>query len=161
MNLILRQKIFSLFSERYAIKDENQNTKFTIEPKLALLKQFKIYDEGGQLIHHVKQVFSIFPKFQVFDKNGEQIFTAIYKFKFIAPEFYLVDNHGQNILSIIGKPLGFQYDMVEDGEVVARTTKKLISITDTYTLSFEKEENANLYVLAALIYDTVYKDNKN
>ena len=88
MRLLFKQRFFSWF-DSYDIYDEDGNTVFTVEGKLAWGHCLHILNAAGDHIGTVQQrVLTFLPKFELY--IGEQYYGCICKeFTFFAPRFTL------------------------------------------------------------------------
>ena len=88
MRLLFKQRFFSWF-DSYDIYDEDGNTVFTVEGKLAWGHCLHILNAAGEHIGTVQQrVLTFLPKFELY--IGEQYYGCICKeFTFFAPRFTL------------------------------------------------------------------------
>ena len=88
MKLLFKQRFFSWF-DSYDIYDEDGNTVFTVEGKLAWGHCLHILNAAGEHIGTVQQrVLTFLPKFELY--IGEQYYGCICKeFTFFTPRFTL------------------------------------------------------------------------
>ena len=88
MRLLFKQRFFSWF-DSYDIYDEDGNTVFTVEGKLAWGHCLHILNAAGEHIGTVQQrVLTFLPKFELY--IGEQYYGCICKeFTFFTPRFTL------------------------------------------------------------------------
>lgn len=149
MRLLFKQRFFS-WLDSYDIYDENGNTVFTVEGKLAFGHRLDILDAAGAYLGTVKEeVLTFLPRFRLY--LGSECIGKIKKeFTFFKPVF-TVDCSGWEVS---GDLFEWDYDITgAAGEVVAHLSKELLRFTDTYVLDIADEQNALLVLMVALAID--------
>ena len=144
MKLIFKQRIFSWF-DSYDIYDEAGNVVYEVKGKLAWGHCLKIYDTSKNEIGTVQEkVFTFMPKFEVY--QGTQYLGCISKeFAFFKPK-YNIDYNGWRIE---GDFWEWDYSIMDrSGLQVAKITKELFHLSDTYVIDVAEEQNA----LSALMF---------
>ena len=86
MKLMFKQRFFSWF-DSYDIYDEEGQTVYTVEGKLAWGHKLEIYDRNGSHLATLQeQIFTFLPKFFLII-NGETVGTITKEFTFFKPSF--------------------------------------------------------------------------
>ena len=149
MRLLFKQRFFSWF-DSYDIYDEDGNTVFTVEGKLAWGHCLHILDPAGQHIATVKQqVLTLLPRFDLY--VGERRAGTIRKeFTFLRPSFTL-DFNGWRVE---GSFMEWDYtiDSASRG-CIATITKELFHWTDTYVIDVADPQDALGALMVVLAID--------
>ena len=154
MKLYFKQRFFSWF-DSYDVYDEAGNTYFKVDGKLGLSHTFDIYDKNGKFCGRLKQgVFTIMPKFYIYDRNQREIGFIQKQFSLFSSQF-IVQINGWNVT---GDVFGWDYLIEKNGKKIARISKELFRFTDTYTIDVEKE-NALEVLLVVLAIDAAKCDH--
>lgn len=163
MNLVLRQKIFSLFRDRYHIKDDQGNDVFVVEPIFGVFAKYNIFSvaDGKQLYRIERKVLTFLPKFEIYNAENQLVYVVKSRFTFFRPRIDIFDAEGKVAFELKGNIFAFQYSIEENGKVVAMVSKKLISLSDTYYLQIEDEKRAALFLCLAMIFDNIHHNGKN
>lgn len=161
MKLFLKQKLVSIFRERYSIKDENKKVKYWVNPIFSFVPKYEILDENDNLLFVIKKkMFTILPKYKILSKDKELLFSVNAKFTLMKPKVKIYNEKDEQQFEISGNILGFEYSILSNGEEKAKVGKKLLRVTDSYTLEIFDELNAGLYVCFAMIFDLMYFKKK-
>ncbi len=155
MKLLFKQRFFSWF-DRYDIYDENGETMFTVEGRLAWGHKLEVHGKDGSHIATLSEkVFSFLPKFEIY--IGEDYVGEIVKeFTFFKPSFS-VDFMGWGVE---GDFFQWEYEIMCGGRTVASVSKELFNWTDTYSIDVKDPADALPALLVVLAIDAV-KCNQN
>lgn len=145
--LLIKQKVFSI-RDKFNVYDENENIKYKVQSSLFSLKyKLTVYDQYDNEIGIITQrFFSFMPKFDV-EIKGQFVGTIRKKFKMFSNN-YDIDYNGWRVE---GNFLGWNYNVINGYNVVARIDKEIFHWGDTYVINYANEENeldALLLVLA-------------
>lgn len=149
MQLRFKQRMFSWF-DSYDIYDEDGNTVYTVEGKLAWGHLLKIYDAEGTEVGKVEEeILAWLPKFELY-KGKKHIGTLEKEVTLFKPR-YTIDFNGWRIN---GDWTEWDYTIVDaDGAEVATISKELFEWTDTYFINVEDAENALCALMVTLAID--------
>ena len=149
MKLLFKQRFFSWF-DSYDIYDEDGNTVFSVEGKLAWGHCLHILNAAGEHIGTVQQrVFTFLPKFELY--IGEQYYGCICKeFSFFVPHFTLECNDWE----VNGSFMEWDYtiDSASRG-CIATISKELFHWTDTYVIDVADPRDALGALMVVLAID--------
>ena len=149
MRLLFKQRLFSWF-DSYDIYDENGNTVYTVEGKLAWGHCLHILDAHGEHIGTVQErVFTLLPKFELYIRD--QYVGCIQKqFTFFQPRFDIDCNGWQ----VEGSLMEWDYTIVDSmGFDVARISKELLHWTDTYVIDVADGRDGLCALMVVLAID--------
>ena len=149
MRLWFKQRFFSWF-DSYDIYDEQGNTVYTVEGRLAWGHCLHILDAYGNHIATVKQrVLAFLPKFEMY--IGEEYIGCIQKaFTFFMPR-YDIDCNGWQV---DGDFMEWEYTVTEPcGALVATVSKQLFNWTDTYSIDVVNSQDALCALMLVLAID--------
>lgn len=149
MRLLFKQRFFSWF-DSYDIYDEDGNTVFTVEGKLAWGHCLHILNAAGEHIGTVQQrVLTFLPKFELY--IGEEYYGCICKeFTFFTPRFTLECSDWE----VNGSFMEWDYtiDSASRG-CIATITKELFHWTDTYVIDVADPQDALGALMVMLAID--------
>jgi uncharacterized protein YxjI len=154
MKFYIKQKVFS-FKDQFKVTDDNQNLKYEVKGKfMSISNKLELMDSYGKvLLRSQKQIFSLLPKYFIYDANGKEL--AIIKKKFsIRPNFDMTIMDKQ--YSVEGSLFGHSFGIINNhNQNVASIGKKLFSWGDTYEIDIDDEENKELFLFVVIIIDQV------
>lgn len=145
MRMLFKQRLFAWF-DSYDIFDEQGEVLYTVKGALAWGHRLHIYDRFGQKLGEVREeVFSFLPRFALYERE-ERIGEIRKEFTFFKPRFTL-DFNGWEVQ---GDFWEWEYDVLEQGTVVAHASKQLWNWTDTYAIDVQRPEQM-LYALMVVL----------
>ncbi len=149
MKLLFKQRFFS-WLDSYDIYDEQGNTVYTVEGKLAWGHCLHILDAYGEHIGTVKEVVLTFlPKFELYVRD-RYVGCISKEFTFFRPKFD-IDCNGWEIE---GGFMEWDYQIADGaGGLVATVSKELFHMTDTYVIDVERREEALMALMVVLAID--------
>ena len=138
MRLLFKQRLFSWF-DSYDIYDEVGNTVYVVKGQLSWGHKLAIYDASGNEVGMVVQkVLTFLPEFEIY-KNGSYIGCLSKEFSFLTPH-YNIDYNGWHIDGTI---MEWDYSILnQSGYSIARVSKELFHMTDTYVIDVQDPGNA-------------------
>ena len=138
MKLLFKQRLFSWF-DSYDIYDEAGNTVYVVKGQLSWGHKLVIYDAyGNEVGMVVEKVLTFLPKFEIY-KNGSYIGCLSKEFSFLTPH-YNIDYNGWHIDGTI---MEWDYNILDrSGYSIARVSKELFHMTDTYVIDVPDTGNA-------------------
>ncbi|MEA4964988.1 MAG: LURP-one-related family protein [Oscillospiraceae bacterium] len=149
MHLVFKQRLFS-WLDSYDIYDESGQTVYTVKGQLSWGHRLHVLDAAGNHIATLQErILSFLPKFELY--VGEQYVGCIRKeFTFLRPRF-TVDCNGWDIE---GEIFEWDYRIVDPrGSLIAKVSKELMHLTDTYMIDVGNRQNALLVLLVVLAID--------
>ena len=149
MRLLFKQRFFSWF-DSYDIYDENGNTVYTVEGKLAWGHCLHILNAMGDHIGTVQQrVLTFLPKFELY--IGKLYYGCIRKeFTLFRPQF-TVDCSGWQVQ---GEIFEWDYTVLDAAlRQVATVSKEVLHWTDTYVLDIADSADALGVLMLVLAID--------
>ena len=145
------------FLDSYDIFDENGETIYTVEGKLAFGHCFHILDKAGNHIGTVKEsVLAFLPRFDIYIDNIHQ--GSIRKeFTLFKPKFTMDFKDWQ----INGDFMEWEYSIINtSGEEIASVSKEIFNFTDTYSIDVKNTENALSALLVVIAIDAEKCSNR-
>ena len=149
MKLIFKQRFFSWF-DSYDIYNEEGQTVYTVEGKLALGHCLDILDATGQPLGRVKEeIFTFLPRFCLY--FGDTLIGQIRKELTLFKPSFTLDCNGWHV---DGDFWEWDYDITDDaGVLVAHISKEVLHWTDTYVLNILDPNHALMVLMIALAID--------
>ncbi len=150
MKLLFKQRLFSWF-DSYDIYDENMQTVFTVQGKLAWGHLLEIYDRNHNHAATLKErVLTFLPKFEIY--IGEEMIGEVKKeFTLFKPSFLLTCNDWQ----VDGDFWEWDYRITSNGRMIATIEKQLFNWTDTYVIDVFHPQDSLLALMVVLAIDAV------
>ena len=149
MKLIFKQRPFSWF-DSYDIYDENGKTLYIVKGQLSWGHCLKIFDSTGNEIGMVKQrVLTFLPKFELY-LEGQYIGCIYKELSFLKPK-YNIDYNGWKVQGNF-----FEWDyyiLNQSGIQIAKVTKELLRLTDTYVIDVINQGDALCALMLVLAID--------
>lgn len=156
MKLLFKQRFFS-WLDSYDIYDEAGNTMYVVKGQLSWGHCLKVFDSYGNEVGTVREkVLTFLPKFEVYNRDS-YIGCIKKELTFFKPK-YDIDFNGWHVEGSV-----FEWDYTilgPSGSQVARVTKELFNLTDTYVLDVVNEQDA-LYVLMFVLAIDAEKCSRN
>lgn len=156
MQLLFKQRFFSWF-DSYDIYDEEGNTVFTVQGKLAWGHMLEIYDGQNNYLGRVKErVLTFLPRFELY--VGEEYAGQITKeFTFFKPVFSLDCNDWE----VRGDWMEWDYEVRNSaGHLIMTASKQLFKWTDTYVIDVADPKDALLSLMIVLAIDAAKCSSK-
>lgn len=159
MNFIVRQRIFS-FADSFDIKDEFGVAHYNVQGKFfAIGKKLDIYDmDRNHLIYIEEKIFRFLPEYFLY--QGEEMVARVKKqLTFFKAKVDIESIYGD--FTIDGSVLRYNFNIEKDGKVVAKITKGFITLSDTYMVSIDEDENQDFLLSLVIVIDQIFHDNRN
>ena len=136
---VVNFKCDPILIDSYDIYDEAGNTVYVVKGQLSWGHKLVIYDAYGNEVGMVVQkVLTFLPKFEIY-KNGSYIGCLSKEFSFLTPH-YNIDYNGWHIDGTI---MEWDYSILnQSGYSIARVSKELFHMTDTYVIDVQDPGNA-------------------
>ncbi len=157
MRFIVQQKFFSI-RDGYYISDEAGRNVYFVQGKLfTLRKQFTMYDNNKREVLFIKQkLLSLLGTFNVF--QGENHLAKVKRrLPLLFAKRYKIISKIFGNLRIKGNMFAFNFAIVDDtGQEVARVSKKLLKVRDTYAIDIYDPNLEHLVLALSIIIDAVH-----
>ena len=149
MKLYIRQKVFS-WKDKFTVKDFDGRDVYQVEGEFfSFGKKLHIYDMSGNEVAFIQQkVLSFLPRYYVY-VGDNQVAEILKKFTFLRPKYEV---HGLN-WQVEGDFLGWDYRIFSNDGDIAKVTKQLFKLTDTYLIDVKDHNNALDALMLVLAID--------
>lgn len=156
MKLLFKQRLFSWF-DSYDVFNENGETIYKVKGQLSLGHKLFIYDQYNEHIGTVKEeILTFLPCFALYEKD-QYIGKITKKLSLFKPKFVLEYKDWQ----IKGNFLEWDYRIIDcTGKTIGSINKEVFHMSDTYSLTIEREEDA-FYVLMIVLAIDAQKCSRN
>lgn len=140
------------WGESFRVTDQEERVAYLVTGSFASFpKTFEIKDPIGQsLVHIEKKMWSLRPTYEVSLANGQH-FSVRRSFSWLTDHFVLEDFP----VELQGDLLGMNFELYDQGQLVARITKEWFRLTSTYCLDIYQEKHAPLALALTIIVDHV------
>lgn len=148
MVLTVKQKLFAIL-DNYDITDEFGNVVFTVKGQLAFAHTFKVFDKHGSEVGMLKQkLLSFMPKYEIYT-HGMYVGCIDRKLTFLVPKF----NLNYKGWRVEGDLFEWDYSVYDGYRQVMKVSKDIFKLTDTYNVFIEDESDALDGIMIALAID--------
>ncbi len=154
MKLLFKQRFFSWF-DSYDIYDEDGNTVFTVQGRLAWGHKLEISDAAGNYLGMVKEeILTFLPRFALY--VGDDCIGQIRKeFTLFKPAFTLDCNGWE----VHGDFFEWDYQVMDGSRLVMTASKELLHWTDTYVLEIADPKDTLVCLMIVLAIDAAKCSN--
>lgn len=158
MRYIIKQKLLSL-SDGFTIKDESGNDSFKVKGKvISIGAKLTMSDMQDKEVCYIEQkVFKLMPEYHI-SVDSREAMTVKQKFTVLGKKFDITGVSGE--YKVEGNIIAKDFRILKDEAVCASISKKLVAMTDTYTVEISDGENAVLMLAVAVIMDMACHDQK-
>lgn len=156
MRYLIRQKYFSI-RDGFYITDEHERNAYYVQGKFfSLAKQLTIYDLQGRELLFIKQkLFHILPNYDIFE--GENLVATVKRKFSIFTKHYNIESSIYGDMRIEGNIFAWNFSIIsKEGREIARISKKVLNIRDTYTVDIFDKNFEALSLAITLIIDAVH-----
>jgi len=155
----IRQKLISI-GDDFWIENQHGQKVYKVDGKaIRLRKTLEFEDMNGRKLAQIKErLLAIKDTMVIEDANGKDIATV--KKALIAPlrDKWNVNVKGGLNLVVQGNILDLEYDIKQGHRKVAEVSKKWFTITDTYGVDIEEDQNHILILAIAIAIDMMAHD---
>jgi uncharacterized protein YxjI len=133
--------------------NEQMEEIFRIEGEFMSLKnRLHLQDPSGkEILYTEKEIFTMLPRYTIYQTNGKPLATIKQKFSLFKPAF-IVHEDG-NLLHVEGDFWGHSFTVNKNGHRIASITKEFFTIGDKYMIDVGDEEKDLLYLLIVIVID--------
>lgn len=159
----IRQKMLSI-GDDFWIENQEGERVFKVDGKALRLRKTLFFEDlkGNKLAKIQERLLPIKETMVVEDADGNQL--AVIKKGLIAPlgDHWSVNVRGGPDLDVQGNILDHEYSINERRRKIAEVSKAWFSLTDTYGVEIDEEQNDILILAVAIAIDMMAHDeNKN
>lgn len=157
MRYIVRQKIFSI-GDKFTIKDENERDVYIVKSQLLSFgKKLRIFDLNEyEMCYIEQQLFTFMPQYNIY-VNGEKIAQVKKKFALFRNDFEILSNNANYYVE--GEFFAHEFRIFHDRKMIGQVSKKLLSLSDTYSVEVDDNEDQVLVLALAIVIDMVCHEN--
>lgn len=157
MRYIVRQKIFSI-GDKFTIKDENERDVYIVKSQiLSFGKKLRIFDLNEYEMCYIEQLlFTFMPQYNIY-VNGEKIAQVKKKFALFRNDFEILSDNANYYVE--GEFFAHEFRIFNDRKLIGQVSKKLLSLSDTYGVEVDDDENQVLVLALAIVIDMVCHEN--
>ena len=159
MRYLVRQKIFSI-GDSFSIKDESGNDVFIARRQiLSLGKKLRIFDLAGIEICYIEQkLFKFMPEYDIYIA-GQHIANIKKKFAFFKNDFIITSPGNEYYVN--GDIWAHEFDINNSNQVIARISKKYFSLSDTYGVDIDGDQDQVTILALAIVIDMICHNNNH
>ncbi|MBT0586175.1 LURP-one-related/scramblase family protein [Alteromonas oceanisediminis] len=160
MNYRIKQKIFSL-TDSFDIEDENGRTAFTAKGKLFSISSSQtLFDQADNEVLKIKRKYlSLMPACRLINNDGSEWLIKKKFWPFWTSRFSIDTPKGQ--LDMTGNFWQHEYEIRQQGSLIASISKKLISWSDSYGVAIHHPEWTPQILATVIVIDRIQHKDKN
>ena len=155
----IRQKLISI-GDDFWIENQEGNRVFKVDGKALRLRKTLFFEDidGNKLCKIQERLLAIKDTMAIEDADGHQM--AVIKKGLIAPlgDHWTVKVRNGPDLDVQGNILDHEYSINERRRKIAEVSKKWLSLTDTYGVEIESDQNDILILALAIAIDMMSHD---
>ena len=158
MRFVLRERLFG-FGDDFYIKDESGRDVFFVDGKVfSIGDKLSFRDMAGNELAFIRQkVIALRPTYEIY-RNGELAATVNKALLSLFRDRFKIDVPGPDDLEAHGNFWDYEYEIVRNGRLVARASKRWFSFRDTYGVDIVDDEDAILILATVVVIDLVSHD---
>lgn len=159
MRYILKQKLWSIGTD-FTIKDADHRDRYTVKGKVfSWGDKLRVYDANGVEQAFISQkLFSLKPRYEIF-RGGSKFAEVVKEFSWLKKKFTL-DVPGPNDYAIEGSFWLHEYTFTRGGREVAKVSKKILALSDTYAVDIVEGEDDVAILATCIVIDLVLHDEE-
>jgi len=157
MNYYIKQKVLS-WNDQFSIQDKDGNDQFFVEGKLwSFSKNLTLFDQNrGEVLKIKQELITLKPKYHIY--YGEHLVATVKKDFSLFGNNYTIEGLDWKIQ---GDFLAHDYEITEDGAIIASISKEFLSWSDTYEISILNENYTDILLGVVIIIDAVLAQQDN
>jgi uncharacterized protein YxjI len=158
MRYLVRERLFSI-GDDFWVTDEQGNKVFLVDGKaLRLRETFELKDASGRMLATIHKKFLTLTDAMEIEHDGA-LAATVHK-AVISPLRHraYIDVPGRGRLEAVGNIIGKDFEIRDDGQVVAQISKSWFRIRDTYGVDVAPGENDALILCIAICLDRIHHD---
>jgi len=137
--------------DRFTVKDEMGRDKYFVEGEFSFRKKLHVYDETGSECAFIKQkLFTFLPRYFLFI-GGVQVAEIIKEFTFLKANYSIKGLDWESR----GDFWDHDYEILEDGRLVANMHKEWMTWGDCYEMDIAEESDEITALAVMLVIDCV------
>jgi len=157
---IMRQKTVSIGND-YWVENEQAEKVYEIDGKIGVSKNFVFEDAHGKKLAKIRKVLLTVRETMEIEGPDGEILAMVKKALFtpLMEHFVVNMNHGPD-LEIHGNILDHEYTIVEGRNQVAKVSKKLFNLRDSYSISIEPGQDDVIILSVVVCIDEMTHSGK-
>jgi uncharacterized protein YxjI len=150
----MRNKLLSIGGDSMIKDGRGHDVYFVDGAAISIGRRLTIKDlKGHELATIQQELLTIAPKFEIHIKDGIKAHVSMNILSLT--DRLKIDVPGSNDLEAHGNIFHHEYDIDRRGHRVARISKALISVTDSYAIDTEDDEDQVLLLACAVVIDAI------
>jgi uncharacterized protein YxjI len=160
MRYLVRERLFSI-GDDFWVTDEQGDRVFLVDGKAMRLREtFELKDASGQTLATIHKKFFTFTDAMEIEHDGA--LAATVRKAVISPLHHraVIDVPGRGKLEAVGNIIGKDFEIRDDGQVIAQVSRAWFRIRDTYGVDVAPGENDALIICIAICLDRIHHDER-
>ena len=158
-NYLIRKKLIAL-GDDFWVEDEDGERIFHVDGKVARLRDTFVIEtpDGQELVKIVERRLSLH-KSLVVERQGQELATVSKALLNPLRDTFRVEIVGGGVLVAKGDLFDHEFEIAwENGAPMARVSKRLFTVRDSYGLSVEPQQDVVLALAIAVCIDAIERD---
>ena len=162
-NYLIQQRLLNLWRSSFYIQDEAGQNCFEVKSDVNILFRLTIYDLNGRPLAKIKKrYFRIFPRYDIYSPDGNLLLKVKAKFALFTRKAKIISKHSDyQGLRVKGNILAWEFDIEKGEKILARISKKLFKLTDTYSVSILDGIDEVNFLAIAIIMDCMHHKKRS
>jgi uncharacterized protein YxjI len=154
MRYVLREKIFSLL-DTFVIRDGRGKAVYEVRARFfSIGNKLVLKDMRGKPLAVIKQrLLTLWPSYRILI-GGRTAATVRKRWTFFRSRF-VIKARGKAHYEVSGDFLHHEYRIRQQGEEVARVSKKWLSLSDSYGIEIDNSQPQVLLLACAVVIDQI------
>jgi uncharacterized protein YxjI len=158
MRYLIRERLFSM-GEDFWITDEQGDRVFLVDGKaLSLRDAFELKDASGRKLATIHKKFLTFTDAMEIEHDGALAATVHKSVLSLLHHRAKIDIPGRGRLEAAGNIIGKDFEIRDDGQVIAQISRSWFRIRDTYGVDVAPGENDALILAIAICLDHMHQE---
>lgn len=161
MQYIVKQKIFTIFKNKFDIYNEENQLEFHVVSNIFFPYKLFFYNDKNELIMVIKKrYFKVLKRYDIWIDN-KFLASVKKRITLVTKKFKVKSKNEQfNEIKVQGDILGFNFNFTKDGVLLSSINKKFITIGDRYRINIEDTNNKEFYLALAIVIDEMVHKRK-
>ncbi|MDQ0985693.1 LURP-one-related/scramblase family protein [Streptomyces sp. V2I9] len=161
MRLLVRERMFAI-GDDYWIEDDTGRKVFLVDGKAMRLRDtFELKDADGRILVELRQKLISLRDTMLIERGGEELATVRRKRLSLLRNHYRVTLVDGTELDVSGKILDREFAVEYDGELLARISRRLLTLRDTYGIDIVRDDADSALLIAVAMCVIVLADKEN
>ncbi len=160
MKYLIKQKLLSL-SDSFSIEDERGRAAYLVKGKVFSFSSSQtLFNASAQPLLKIRRKYlTLLPACRIVDNDGSEWLVRKRFWALLKSRFVVETPHGQ--LEMTGNFWQHEYEIRQQGQLIASISKKWFSWSDTYAVQILKPEWTAQLLAVVIVIDRLQHSDRN